>query len=123
MREPCQYVALSHVVERALYARTIGARTGRMILKNLVASRRSKCIELQRRVLVEGADAGVASERHPVLLSVYPSGNHIVRIAVYNKVSRTEGGGPLNERLADTPAGCMYKPNSAPNARRRHEFA
>src|SRR5208337_466175 len=58
-----QHVAVPHVVERRSQSRTIGPRPGGAIFKHLRASGCRECVELQRRVLVDRADARVADIR------------------------------------------------------------
>jgi hypothetical protein len=76
-----QHVAVPHVVERRSQSRTIGPRPGGSIFKHLRASGRRECVELQRRVLADRANARVADIRHGDL-SDFPSGNHVVRVPI-----------------------------------------
>jgi hypothetical protein len=62
-----EYIARAHIVERLLQARPIGTGTGGSIVEHLAASRRGESIELQRRVLIEGANAHVAYECHELV--------------------------------------------------------
>ena len=76
-----EHVALAHIVERLAQARSIGTSAGGALREDLCATGRGESVELQRRILVERADASIADERHG-FLSVFPSGNHAVRLAV-----------------------------------------
>jgi hypothetical protein len=87
--------------ERALQAETIGTRTGGAVIKDLFAPGRGECIELQRRIMIDRTDAGMADEGHEcppfrpaIILSDVPfSDQHF----------RTEREWPFIERLTDTP--------------------
>ena len=59
-----QHVSLAHIVERLAQARSIGTSAGSALLEDLCATGRGESVELQRRILVERADASVAEEHH-----------------------------------------------------------
>ena len=48
----------SRIIECSVWPVQIGVRSGVVVVKHFAASRRCKCIELQRGTLVESADAG-----------------------------------------------------------------
>jgi hypothetical protein len=55
-----QHVTLARVVQRLLQPRPIGASTGSTIVEHFSASHGCERVKLQRRILIEGADASVS---------------------------------------------------------------
>jgi hypothetical protein len=80
-----QHVAVADVIERLREPGPFGARSRGRILEDADAPCRSEGVALEIGVLVLGADAGVADERHPWVdprLSVFLSINQLVRFSV-----------------------------------------
>ena len=89
-----QHVAFPHILKRLLQPWPIGARTGSTIFKHLGAPRGGECIELQRWVLIEGADPGVSDMcqgrvRSPVRQSYCPTSHRRSRVSGHFRGDRS----------------------------------
>jgi hypothetical protein len=97
-----QHVAFRHILKRRSQSRAIGPCPGGTILKYLCASGRRKGIDLQCRVLVDGADSGVTNVRQGIWCPLSRPETMLSGLPTEVQGFRTFRTWPLNVRLTDS---------------------
>ena len=117
-----QHVAVAHVVERLAEPGAIGPGARRAVLERLRTAGCPECVQLQRWILVMGADARVANVGHP-MSSVFPSGNHLVRFLVVVPEFSDTAEVADHRSFAGQPPVASFQPEGRIRMARRRLFS